>query len=150
MGVLGLAYGIGGVGVDVRRVDIAHFRGIEQMCWRIPKGTRFLGLVGPGDSGKSTILSAIDMALGDRWNLAISDTDFYQGDVEKPISIRVALTDLPMSIRQHDTLGMSLTGIDDSCEIHQDPGDDHDLCLVIALTVDKNLEPDMGANLSSG
>jgi hypothetical protein len=111
------------------------------MCWRIPKGTRFLALIGPGDSAKTTILSAIDMALGDRWNLAINDTDFYQGDVEKPISIRVALSDLPASIRQHDTLGMSLAGVDNSGELHQDPGEDHDSCIVIALTVDKNLEP---------
>jgi hypothetical protein len=111
------------------------------MCWRIPKGKRFLALIGPGDSAKTTILAAIDMALGDRWNLSLNDTDFYQGDVEKPVSIRVALSDLPASIRQHDTLGMSLAGIDDSGEIHQDPDEEHEACLVIALTFDKNLEP---------
>lgn len=113
-------------------MDIAHFRGIEQMSWRIPKGTQFLALIGPGDSAKSTILSAIDMALSDRWNLATTDTDFYQGDVETPISIRVALSDLPTSIRQHDMLGMSLAGIDDAGELYEDPDDDHDSCVVIA------------------
>ncbi|CCC44378.1 hypothetical protein [Mycobacterium canetti] len=122
-----------GVQVDIRRVDIAHFRGIEQMSWRIPKGTHFLALIGPGDSAKSTILSAIDMALSGRWNLAITDSDFYLGDVEKPISIRVALSDLPTSIRHHDMLGMSLAGIDDAGELYEDPDDDHDCCAVIAL-----------------
>jgi len=122
-------------------VDIAHFRGIEHLSWRISKGTHFLALIGPGDSAKSTILSAIDMALSDRWNLAIADTDFYQCDIEEPISIRVALSDLPAAIRQHDTLGMSLAGIDDAGELYEDPDDDHDSCVVVSLTVDKNLEP---------
>ncbi|MGV7701759.1 ATP-dependent nuclease [Mycobacterium kansasii] len=129
------------VQVDIRRVDIAHFRGIGQMSWRIPKGMHFVALIGPGDSAKSTILAAIDMALSDRWNLSISDTDFYQADVEKPISIRVALSDLPTSICHHDMLGMSLAGIDDAGELYEDPDDDHDSCVVIALTVDKSLEP---------
>ncbi|MFV8246852.1 ATP-dependent nuclease [Mycolicibacterium peregrinum] len=122
-------------------MDIAHFRGIEHLSWRIPKGTHFLALIGPGDSAKSTILSAIDMALSDRWNLAIADTDFYHGDIESPISIRVALSDLPASIRRHDVLGMSLAGIDDAGELYEDPDDDHDSCVVVALTIDKNLEP---------
>ena len=130
-----------GVKVDVRRVDIGHFRGIEHLSWRIPKGTSFLALIGPGDSTKSTILSAIDMALSDRWNLAIADTDFHQSDIETPISIRVALSDLPAAVRQHDQLGMALVGIDDAGDLYEDPEDGHDACIVVALTVDKNLEP---------
>ncbi|MGB3473681.1 MAG: AAA family ATPase [Mycobacterium sp.] len=81
------------------------------------------------------------MALSDRWNLSIADTDFYQCNIEEPISIRVALSDLPAAIRQHDTLGMSLTGIDDAGELYEDPDDDHDSCVVVALTIDKSLEP---------
>lgn len=130
-----------GVKVDVRRVDIAHFRGIERLSWRIPKGTHFQALIGPGDSAKSTILSAIDMTLSDRWNLSITDTDFYQCNIEEPISIRVALCDLPAAIRRHDVLGMSLAGIDDAGELYEDPDDDHDSCVVVALTIDKSLEP---------
>lgn len=127
--------------MDVRRVDIAHFRGIEHLSWRIPKGTSFLALIGPGDSAKSTILSAIDMALSDRWNLSIADTDFHQSDIETPISIKVALSDLPAAVRQHDTLGMSLVGVDEDGDLYEDPEDGHDACVVVALTVDKNLEP---------
>lgn len=130
-----------GFKVDLRRVDIAHFRGIEHLSWRIPKATNFLALIGPGDSAKSTILSAIDMALSDRWNLAIADTDFYHSDIEHPISIQVALSDLPAEIRRHDVLGMSLAGIDDAGELYEDPENDHDACVVVALTVDKSLEP---------
>ncbi|MBP2452389.1 ATP-dependent nuclease [Mycolicibacterium lutetiense] len=127
--------------MDVRRVDIEHFRGIARMSWRIPAGTGFVALIGPGDSAKSTILTAIDMALSDRWNLAISDTDFYLGDVEVPIMIRVALSDVPAAIRRHDTLGMSLAGIDHAGDLYEDPDDGLDPCLVVDLTIDKHLEP---------
>lgn len=127
--------------MEVRRVDIDHFRGIKQLSWRIPKGTTFVSLIGPGDSAKSTILAAIDMALSDRWNLSVSDTDFYLGNVDVPISIRVVLSDLPATVRQHDVLGMSLAGIDDAGDLHEDPDDAHDSCVVIALTIDQNLEP---------
>lgn len=127
--------------MDVRRVDIEHFRGIAHMSWPIPAGTGFVALIGPGDSAKSTILTAIDMALSDRWNLAINDTDFYGGNVDVPITIRVALSDLPSAIRRHDTLGMALAGIDQAGGLHEDPDDGLTPCLVVDLTIDKNLEP---------
>jgi len=127
--------------MDVRRVDISHFRGIQHLSWRIPKGMHFCTLIGPGDSGKSTILTAMDMALSDRWSLSFSDSDFFQCDIENPIIIRVALSDLPSPIRQHDLLGMALCGIDDEGELYEDPEDVHDACVVIELKVDKTLEP---------
>lgn len=33
--------------------------------------------MGPGDSGKTTILDAIDLCLGARRNVSFSDTDFW-------------------------------------------------------------------------
>ena len=127
--------------MDVRRVDIRNFRGIKQLSWRLPKGASFVALIGPGDSAKSTILTAIDMALSDRWNLSVSDTDFFLGNIDEPINIRVALGDLPPSVRQHSALGMSLSGIDDAGDLHEDPDGDHEACVVVALTIDENLEP---------
>ncbi|MGO4684118.1 AAA family ATPase [Hyphomicrobium sp. 2TAF46] len=35
-------------------------------------------LIGPGDSGKSSVLEAIDFCLGARRNLQISDADFHR------------------------------------------------------------------------
>jgi len=127
--------------MEIRRIDIQNFRGIKSLTWNIPAGRRFLALIGPGDSTKSSILSAIDMALSDRWNLSFTDTDFYQADVNNPISIRVTLTGLPPELRQHHVLGLHLSGLDAAGELHQDPEDDHEVCVTICLTVDGELEP---------
>ncbi|WP_253261079.1 ATP-dependent nuclease [Rhodococcus ruber] len=127
--------------MEIRRIDIQNFRGIKSLTWNIPAGRRFLALIGPGDSTKSTILTAIDMTLSDRWNLSFTDTDFYQADVTNPISIRVTLTGLPPDLRQHDVLGLHLSGLDVTGELHQDPEDDHEVCVTICLTVDGELEP---------
>lgn len=127
--------------MEIRRVDIKNFRGIRSLAWKIPAGRRFLALIGPGDSSKSTILTAIDFALSDRWNLSFADTDFYQADVTRPISIRVTLANLPPELRQHDVLGLHLGGLDADGELHQDPDDDHEACVTICLKVDGELEP---------
>ena len=127
--------------MEIRRIDIENFRGIESLEWKIPAGRRFLALIGPGDSTKSTILAAIDLALSDRWNLSFTDTDFYQADVTRSISIRVTLANLPPELRQHDVLGLHLGGLDANGQLHQDPDDDHEACVTICLTVDGDLEP---------
>jgi hypothetical protein len=127
-------------------VDIENFRGIAALSWRIPKNRNFFALIGPGDSAKSTILTAIDMALSDRWSLSITDTDFHDGDIETPIHIQVALGDLPAAVRHHGALGLHLAGIDDAGNVYDGPDDDHDPCLLISLTIDKNLEPDWTAH----
>jgi hypothetical protein len=127
--------------VEIRRLEIRNFRGIKELIWKIPSGRRFIALIGPGDSSKSTILTAIDMALSDRWNLSFADTDFYQADLTQPISVRVTLADLPKEVRQHGVLGMHLSGLDANGELHQDPEDDHEACVVISFTVGADLEP---------
>lgn len=127
--------------MEIRRIDIENFRGIKSLEWKIPAGRRFLALIGPGDSTKSTILAAIDFALSDRWNLSFTDTDFYQADVTCPISIRVTLAGLPPELRQHNVLGMHLNGLDAQGVLHQDPEDDHEPCVTINLTVGDDLEP---------
>lgn len=46
----------------VRAVEIGNFRGIEELIWYPAAGITCL--IGPGDSGKSSILDAIDLCLG--------------------------------------------------------------------------------------
>lgn len=90
----------------IRRVDIENFRGIKRLRWVVPPDQHFLVLVGPGDSTKSTLLAAIDMALSERWNLNLSDTDFHAGNTEEPISIRVTLANFSADLLRNDVLGM--------------------------------------------
>ena len=127
--------------MEIRRLEIRNFRGVKELTWKIPAGRRFIALIGPGDSSKSTILSAIDMALSDRWNLTFADTDFYAADISQSICIRVTLAGLPAELRDHRVLGMHLSGLDADGELHQDPEDEHEACVVISLTVDGHLEP---------
>jgi len=42
--------------MQIRQVEIRHFRGIESLTWRPPG--KFACLIGPGDSSKTTILDA--------------------------------------------------------------------------------------------
>lgn len=127
--------------MEIRRLEIKNFRGIRELAWKMPAGRRFVALIGPGDSAKSTILTALDMALSDRWNLAFADTDFYNADITQPITIRVTLAGLPPELRQHSVLGMHLSGLDADGELHEDPEDEHEACVVLCLTVDADLEP---------
>ena len=57
----------------IRRLEIRNFRSIKILDWAPSAGINCL--IGPGDSGKSTILDAIDLCLGARRNVSIADTD---------------------------------------------------------------------------
>lgn len=125
----------------IRQLEIDHFRGIKRLKWCIPKDRKFVCVIGPGDSGKSTLLDAIDLALGDRWNPAIADTDFYDSDVSSPIVIKCVVSDLPGSLLKDSSFGLWLSGLEDSGALHQDPVDGADSALIVQLRVDETLEP---------
>ena len=72
----------------IHQVRIERFRGIKLLDWK-PQGA-MVCLLGPGDSGKTTILDAIEAALSSRWSLSLTDDDFFGGDTSQ--SIRVSVT----------------------------------------------------------
>ncbi len=127
--------------MKLRRLEIYNFRGIKSLDWRLPSDARLLTLVGPGDSGKSTILEGIHYLLGDRWNIAFSDVDFFAADVEHEIKIRALLVDIPTPLRKENAFGLWLSGLDAGDELHQDPEDQYIPALIVSLTVDSSLEP---------
>ena len=65
--------------MKIRRIEISNFRSIQYLDW-IPSGG-INCLIGPGDSGKSTILDAIDLCLGARRSVRLTDADFYDLNV---------------------------------------------------------------------
>src|SRR5207245_6413 len=69
----------------IRKIEIQHFRCIQSLRWLPAEGISCL--IGPGDSGKSTVLDAIDLCLGARRSAQLSDADFFNLDATKPISI---------------------------------------------------------------
>ena len=62
----------------VRVVEVENFRAVKNLRW-LP-GAGINCLIGPGDSGKSTILDAIDLCLGARRSLSLTEDDFHALD----------------------------------------------------------------------
>lgn len=84
----------------IRKVEIRHFRGIQETTWSPAPGINCI--VGPGDSAKSTVLDAIDHCIGARRAIQFTDADFYRLDVGTPISILVTLGELDDDLKSLD------------------------------------------------
>lgn len=125
----------------IRRLWIENFRGIKQLDWKLPTDQRLIALVGPGDSGKSTILEAVHYLLGDRWSIPFADTDFFNVNVDRPVLIKALLTDVPTSLKKENAFGLWLSGVDKDSEPHQDPRDGMAPALMVQLLVNASLEP---------
>ena len=124
----------------IRKVEIKHFRGIRELEWCPSAGINCL--IGPGDSGKSSILEAIDLCLGARRNIQFTDADFHRLDVETPISISVTLGELDEGLKNFDAYGMYLRSFDaQSGLIEDEPEKDAETVLTVRLSVASDLEP---------
>ena len=69
----------------IRLIQVENIRCIQQLVWTPSAGINCL--IGPGDSGKSSILDAVDYCLGARRTVQVTDADFFGLDVSKPIVI---------------------------------------------------------------
>jgi putative ATP-dependent endonuclease of OLD family len=123
----------------VRYVEIRNFRSIRSLVWWPSPGINCV--VGPGDSGKSTILDAIDFCLSARRNWSFSDSDFCNQDVDKAICIRLTIGDLPDALLDLDIYGDYLRGFDDTGLIADEPQDGDETVLTLELVVEADLEP---------
>lgn len=125
----------------LRRIEIENFRGVKSLDWRHIAETT--ALVGPGDSGKSTILDAIERVLSPKWNVAFDDTDFWDLQTDVPIVIRATITNLAATFYRESKFGLLLHGFDEvKGEAIRASGDDGEAhALVAELRVDASLEP---------
>jgi putative ATP-dependent endonuclease of OLD family len=125
----------------IRHIEINNFRAIKQLSWNPKPGLNCL--IGSGDSGKSTILDAIDLALGARRFYSFSDADFYQLDTSLPIIITVTLGELDDELKNIEKYGSFLRSYDFSTNvIFDEPQSNNEVVLTIKLIVDANLDPD--------
>lgn len=126
--------------VRIRKVEIENFRGIHQLSWCPTPGINCL--IGPGDSGKSSVLDAIDFCLGARRNIQFSDADFHHLDIKTPIHISVTLGELDDGLKNLEAYGMYVRGFNEkSGEIEDEPEKDFETVLTVRLTVSSDLEP---------
>lgn len=124
----------------IRKVEISHFRSIQSFAWLPTPGINCI--VGPGDAGKSTILDAIDLCLGARRNIQVTDRDFYNLDVESPIVISLTLGELHDGFKSLDGYGLFLRGFKPATgEILPEPQAGAEIVLTIRLTINGDLEP---------
>jgi putative ATP-dependent endonuclease of OLD family len=124
--------------MQIRHVSIENFRGIKQLSWTI--SGPIVCLIGPGDSTKSTILTAIDYTLSPRWKIDFNDSDFYDGYTSPPIAITVTVGDLPAQLKSDAKFGLHLRGWG-ADGLHDEPRDHDELVISVRLSVDASLEP---------
>lgn len=126
--------------VRIRKVEIRNFRSIRSLDWTPSAGINCL--VGPGDSGKSSILDAIDLCLGARRNVSFGDTDFFGLEVTQPVTISLTLGALPDGLKNLDTYGDFLRGFDATTgQVEDEPRAGIETVLTLRLTVASDLEP---------
>jgi putative ATP-dependent endonuclease of OLD family len=124
----------------IRVLEIENFRAIKRLRWLPGKGVNCL--VGSGDSGKSTILDAIDLCLGARRSLVFTDADFHALDFDDPIRIAVTLGDLEDQLLNMEAYGDYHVGfkVADGT-ILSEPDVNLETALTLQLAVDRDLEP---------
>lgn len=130
----------GGLVIRIRKIEIRNFRSIQHLDWTPSAGINCL--IGPGDSGKSSILDAIDLCLGARRSAPFGDTDFFNLDVTRPITISLTLGGLPESLKNLDSYGDFLRSYDAATKVVEDePRAGTETVLTLRLTVASDLEP---------
>ncbi|MGO9723221.1 MAG: ATP-dependent nuclease [Methylocella sp.] len=124
----------------IRKIEILNFRGIRALNWLPPAGIACL--IAPGDSGKSTILDAIDLCLGARRNVQFSDADFFNLNVKEAISISLTIGALDDALKNLDAYGLCLRGFDPKTGgVEDEPEKELETVLTLNLTVQSDLEP---------
>ena len=124
--------------MKIYQVKIERFRGIRQLEWTVDGN--FVCLIGAGDSTKSTILDAIELALSPRRNIIFDDSDFYNGDSEKGLNIMVTVGQLDEKLLKESRYGLETRGWKDG-KLNDEPQDDDELVLTVKLSVNQSLEP---------
>lgn len=122
-------------------MSVYNFRGIRSAEWVLPR-QRFICLVGPGDSTKTTLLDAVTLVLSPRWSVQFTDADFHLCDASQPIRLQVVVGDLNEPMLADTAFGLNLSGLATNGELVHDPVDGAEACVVLQLAVNADLEPD--------
>ncbi len=124
----------------IRYLKIQNFRSIQRFEWWPNPGINCL--IGPGDSGKSTVIDAIDLCLGPRRTKEFSDSDFFKLNTQDPIVIEITISELEDTLKNFDKYDHFLRGVSPEDKIIEDEvGSGLESALTVVLRVDSDLDP---------
>lgn len=124
----------------IRHIEISNFRCIQYLSWFPTAGINCL--IGPGDSGKTSILDAVDFCLGARRTIQITDADFYKLNVEAPISITITIGDLDDGLKSIEAYGNYVRSFNPTSGAIEDEPDVHgETVLTINMSIGSDLDP---------
>ena len=83
----------------IRRLTIERYRGLKKFEWYPGAGVN--ALIGPGDVGKTTVLTAISLLLNAGPSGSATEYDYYQRNVEDEFEISAIIGDLPETLRRN-------------------------------------------------
>jgi hypothetical protein len=124
--------------MQIRKLSVNNFRGIASLEWS--PSNSFCCLIGAGDSGKSTVLDAVEAALSSRW-FSFSEPDFLACDTTKTIVIEVTVGELSKALKSDERFGLYIRGWTTADALRDEPEDDDEPVLTVRLTVDSTMEP---------
>tara|TARA_R110002072_G_scaffold151470_4_gene300814 strand:+ start:1752 stop:3473 length:1722 start_codon:yes stop_codon:yes gene_type:complete len=124
----------------IRHIKIKNFRSIKHFEWWPNPGVNCL--IGPGDSGKSTVIDAIDLCLGPRRTKEFADSDFHKLNTEESILIEITVSDLADTLKNLDKYDLFLRGVKpDKKVVEDEPGVGFEVALTVVLYVGSDLDP---------
>jgi hypothetical protein len=124
--------------MQIRHLRVENFRGTAALDWA--PGAAFCCMIGPGDTGKSTVLDAIEAALSSRW-LTFGEHDFIGGNTSKAIVVEVTVGELSKALKSDDRFGLYIRGWTVDGQLRDEPEGGDEAVLTVRLTVDATLEP---------
>ncbi|MHB1262118.1 MAG: ATP-dependent nuclease [Thermoplasmatota archaeon] len=124
----------------IRSLRVNNFRGLKEFEWFPSPGLNCI--IGPGDVGKSSVLSAIEHVLSARRSTSFTAADFHDLDEKSGIVIEATLGDLEPELLSVDAYGPFLRGFDEKKrKILDEPIEGGDEVLTVRLDVKDDLEP---------
>ena len=121
----------------IKRIKINNFRGIKELNKEFDN--RLICLIGNSDSTKTTILDAIELCLYPYWTIQITDTDFYNCNIDENIVIQLTIGDIPERLLTEEKYGLYIRkDVDESQD--DEPTDSDDKFITIELRINEMFE----------
>ena len=102
--------------MQIKRIHIEHFRSIKTLDF---EPGSYCVLIGENNSGKSNILRALNLTLGETWptERSFSDEDFHNQDTSQDIVIQVFFNETTEEWRNN--CKMEIGGVELRCKAYK-------------------------------